>query len=171
VFPIEVLLLFLVAGNYKCLSLHLYLKHLLLAYSVVDMTTPSSDANPLIALFQSIGLTEAKAMEATKSPKSATVLRDVIEKHALTSRGLGDKPAGLIVTFAICISKASTGVEEEKRGLVLDGIVQGKLKTVDQVNGGFLHLRRLRIVFFRPSWPSGCKVRRDTSTAARREGI
>jgi hypothetical protein len=102
------------------------------------MMASNSEADSLTSLFQSIGLTEAKAKEATKSPKSAAILKDMIQKHDLGSRGVTDKQAGLIVTYAIHVSKSSEIVEDAKKELVLEGIVQGQLKSVDQVNGAFV---------------------------------
>ncbi|RDB22773.1 putative glutamine--tRNA ligase [Hypsizygus marmoreus] len=89
-------------------------------------------ADPLIPLFKSIGLSQAKAQEAVKSPKSAAILKDIIEKHSLLSRGLDEKQAGLVVTLAVTLAK-SEGVGEQERQYVISRIADGKLKSVDQV--------------------------------------
>src|SRR3954470_21263846 len=102
------------------------------------MATSTLDTAALTELFQSIGLSKPKATEAVKSPKSAAVLQDLIETHHLPSRGLGDKQAGLVLTYAIHLAKSASPAdvrEVEKERMVVDGIVGGQLKSVDQVNG------------------------------------
>lgn len=96
---------------------------------------PATD--PLIPLFTSIGLTKAKAVDAAKSPKNAAILKDIIETHpAVSQSGLDEKQAGLIVALAGAISKSS-GIGHDERKFVIDRILHGDLKSVDQVNGEF----------------------------------
>ncbi|KAF8897714.1 glutamine-tRNA ligase [Infundibulicybe gibba] len=93
--------------------------------------TPMAD--PSISLFKSIGLTEPKAAEAAKSPKNAAVLKDLIETHDLVSRVQSDeKQASLIVSLAGALVKSNV-VEQTKREYVIKKILDGGLKSVDQV--------------------------------------
>jgi glutaminyl-tRNA synthetase len=90
----------------------------------------------LIALFKSIGLSQSKAAEAAKSPKSAAVLRDIIDKHGLAERsgGVHEKQGGLIAALAIQIAKsAELGTDEQD--YIIRKILDDKLKSVDQVTG------------------------------------
>lgn len=94
---------------------------------------PSVDA--LVALFQSIGLPKPKAQEATKSPKSAAILKELVDTFpVLSTSGLDEKQATLVGATAIAISKSS-GVGKDEREYVITQIIAGDLKTVDQVNG------------------------------------
>lgn len=97
---------------------------------------PKSDpaADSLIPLFKTIGLTQAKAVEAAKSPKSAAVLQDIIEKHSLTARSPDEKQAGLLAALAVLVAKSDNTADTE-RAYVVDKILEGKLKSPDQVNG------------------------------------
>jgi glutaminyl-tRNA synthetase len=98
----------------------------------------SESIDELVSLFKSIGLSQAKAQEATKSPKNATSLKNVIESYpALSQNGLDEKQAGLVVVLAGALVK-STGVGREETELTISKIVCGKLKTVDQVTGDIL---------------------------------
>jgi glutaminyl-tRNA synthetase len=93
---------------------------------------PSSD--PMVILFKSMGLPKSKAVEANKNPKSAGALKDLIEKYNLVTAGLDEKRAVLVTAFAGNLSKAVTLGEDEKSFVVAD-ILDGKLKSVDQVSG------------------------------------
>ena len=99
-------------------------------------TVPSdTSADSLITVFKSIGLSQSKAAEAAKNSKSATVLKDIIERHALTEKSnLDEKQAGLLAAFAAQISKSERLGEAEK-AYVVGGILEGRLKSVDQVTG------------------------------------
>jgi hypothetical protein len=90
----------------------------------------SPETAAYIDLFKSIGLTQAKAAEAAKSAKSAALLQGLIERHSLTGR-VDEKQAGLIAALAV----QGTKIEEDERGYVVDAIIDGRLKSTDQVNG------------------------------------
>ncbi|KAJ6628790.1 tRNA synthetases class I, catalytic domain-containing protein [Mycena sp. CBHHK59/15] len=98
-------------------------------------TIPDAALDPLVILLQSIGLPQAKAIEAIKSPKIAAELKDIIDTYSLSTREpkLDDKQAGLIVALAGQLVK-SDSITEEKRSYVIHKILDAKLKTVDQVN-------------------------------------
>jgi len=99
-------------------------------------TDPNLDT--LIPLFRSIGLSQSKATEAAKSSKSAATLKSLIEKYRLAERdhdgGLQEKQAGLVAAFAVQIAK-SGGLGDGEETYVLDKILEGGLKSVDQVTG------------------------------------
>lgn len=109
------------------------------AYMATSKTDPT--LNPLVSLFKSLGLTQAKALEAAKSPKSAAVLQDLIEKHSLVGR-TDEKQASLVVALAGQLSK-SENVGEPERKYVIDKILEGDLKSVDQVTGMYESLSTL----------------------------
>jgi len=84
-----------------------------------------------IDLFKSIGLTQAKASEAAKSAKSAALLQGLIERHALTGGRIDEKQAGLVAALAVQGAK----IREAEQGYVINAIIDGRLKSTDQVNG------------------------------------
>lgn len=87
----------------------------------------------LIPLFKSIGLNQAKAAEAAKSPKTATVLEAIINDNHTVAAGLDEKRSGLIVALAGSLAKTD-GVDLPERDYVVNKILDGKLKSVDQVS-------------------------------------
>jgi glutaminyl-tRNA synthetase len=100
---------------------------------------PPKAANPaenteLIELFKSIGLTQSKAAEAAKSPKSAATLKEIIEKKRLVGKNLDEKSSVLLATVAVQSSKLGDG----EREYAVDSILDGRLKSTDQVAGMFL---------------------------------
>ncbi|KAJ7240299.1 tRNA synthetases class I, catalytic domain-containing protein [Mycena haematopus] len=96
-----------------------------------EKAAPAQD--PVVPLLISIGLSEAKAVEAAKSHKIAAELKDIIEAYGLhTKEKLDDKQAGLIVALAGTLVKYDK-IAEEGRAYVVGQIVNGHLKTVDQV--------------------------------------
>ena len=92
---------------------------------------PSADTAELIELFKSIGLTQSKAAEAAKSPKSAATLKDIIEKKQLAGKDLDEKTSVLLAAVAVQSSKLG----EDERGYAVDAILDGRLKSTDQVSG------------------------------------
>jgi glutaminyl-tRNA synthetase len=95
------------------------------------VTAISPEAAVYIELFKSIGLTQAKAAEAAKSAKSAALLQCLIERHKLTGGRIDEKQAGLVAALAVQSAK----IGEDERGYIVDAIIDGRLKTTDQVNG------------------------------------
>jgi len=92
-------------------------------------TLPETTA--YIDLFKSIGLTQAKASEAAKNAKSAALLQGLIERHVLTGGHIDEKQAGLVAALAVQGAK----IGEDERDHVVDAIIDGRLKSTDQVNG------------------------------------
>jgi glutaminyl-tRNA synthetase len=101
-------------------------------------TSPETAA--YIDLFKSIGLSQAKASEASKSAKGAALLQDLIERHALTGGRIDEKQAGLVAALAVQGAK----IGEDERGYVVHAIIDGRLKSTDQVNGASHHPRSSR---------------------------
>jgi glutaminyl-tRNA synthetase len=97
-------------------------------------TQPVTDAETtaLISLFESIGLTQTKASDAAKSPKIADPLKSLIEKNQLAGKPLEEKQAGLLVSFAPLAGRLKG---DEERDYVTGRIVDGSLRSVDQVTG------------------------------------
>ena len=96
----------------------------------------SADTAELVELFKSIGLTQSKAAEAAKSPKSATTLKDIIEKKQLAGKNLDEKTAVLLAAVAVQGSKLG----EDERGYAVDAILDGRLKSTDQVSGNCAYM-------------------------------
>jgi glutaminyl-tRNA synthetase len=100
----------------------------------------SPETAAYVDLFKSIGLTQAKAAEAAKSAKSAELLQGLIERYSLTGR-VDEKQAGLVAALAV----QGTKIGEDERGYVVNAIIDGRLKSTDQVNGASPSVR-LRII-------------------------
>ncbi|KAF9057963.1 tRNA synthetases class I, catalytic domain-containing protein [Panaeolus papilionaceus] len=93
---------------------------------------PNSD--PLVPLFKSIGLSQGKAVEAVKAPKSAAILKEIIEANPLVAAGLDEKTATLIGNLAVLLSKTANPIEANERDYVTSHVVNSNLKSVDQVS-------------------------------------
>jgi glutaminyl-tRNA synthetase len=94
------------------------------------LTTEEIDT--LATKFETIGLNQAKAKDAAKSPKIAEPLKHLVETFTLSERSVNDKQASLLVYFAPPSSKLAS---DQERGYIVDKIIDGKLKSTDQVNG------------------------------------
>lgn len=105
-------------------------------------TADKADSDSLVPLFQSIGLTKAKALEVIKAPKSAAILQDIVESNSSTLSNLDEKRATLVSNLAVVLAKAGA-VGTDERNYIVKTIAESKLKTVDQVTGGcayfFIH--------------------------------
>ena len=101
--------------------------------SMAPKPTPTTEEiETLAAKFEAIGLNQAKAKDAAKSPKIAEPLKHLVETFKLSERLVGDKQASLLVHFAPPSSKLAG---DQERGYIVDKIIDGKLKSTDQVNG------------------------------------
>ncbi|KAI0089139.1 glutaminyl-tRNA synthetase [Irpex rosettiformis] len=96
----------------------------------------SAETTELIELFKSIGLTQAKAAEAAKSPKNAATLKDIIEKKALVGKNLDEKTSVLLAAVAVQSSKLG----DLEREYAVDAILDGRLKSTDQVSAAVKYL-------------------------------
>jgi len=95
-------------------------------------TPTTEEVDVLAKKFEAIGLNQAKAKDSAKSPKIAAPLKHLVETFKLTERSINDKQASLLVHFAPPSSKLAG---DQERGYIVDRIVDGKLKSTDQVNG------------------------------------
>ena len=96
--------------------------------------TTDPDTDPLVLLFKSMGLTQAKALDAVKAPKSAAILKDIIESHRDAVTGLEEKRATLLANLAVLLLKAPSLAIDE-RDFVVQAVLDSKLKSVDQITG------------------------------------
>ncbi|KAF8969458.1 tRNA synthetases class I, catalytic domain-containing protein [Flammula alnicola] len=103
-----------------------------------------ANADPLVPLFQSMGLTQAKALEAIKAPKSAAILKEIIESNTDVVTGLDEKQATLVANLAVALSKAGAFGSGE-RDYVVKAITESKLKSVDQVTAAVKYLESHRL--------------------------
>lgn len=99
-------------------------------------TLTDAEIAPLVELFKSIGLNEAKATDSAKSPKISEPLKSLIEQNGLSGKPLEEKQAILIVSFATLAGKLGS---DEERSYVVKRIQDGSLKSVDQVSGEHIH--------------------------------
>lgn len=96
----------------------------------------AGNTTELIELFKTLGLPQSKAAEAAKNPKSAGILKELVEVpgyNIATKKPYDEKRAVLVSAMAGLLAKSDLGVGE--REYVVDRIDDGKLKTVDQVTG------------------------------------
>lgn len=85
----------------------------------------------LISSFKALGLPEAKAVEAAKSPKNAASLKALIDQADLTKANLDEKKAFLILSLSIAASK----LDDDARLHVAGAVVDGRLKSAEQLSG------------------------------------
>lgn len=92
------------------------------------------EVSKLIALFQqAIGFTEAKATETCKNAKNAAALRDLIQQNNLAERSLDDKKGSLLNHLAV----QGSSLENTGRSYIVEAVLDGRLKSTDQVTGIF----------------------------------
>ncbi|RPD66742.1 glutaminyl-tRNA synthetase [Lentinus tigrinus ALCF2SS1-7] len=96
----------------------------------------SPETAELVELFKKIGLTQSKAAEAAKSPKSAATLKGIIQSHDLVSKNLDEKQAVLLAALAVQGSKLG----DAERSYAVSAILDGRLKTTDQVSEAVKYL-------------------------------
>ena len=106
------------------------------------MAPKASDAAEtaeLVELFKKIGLTQSKAAEAAKSAKSAANLRAIIEERDLTNCAppLEEKQAVLLAALAV---QSAGKIEDAERNYAVGAVLDGRLKSTDQVAGEFICL-------------------------------
>jgi glutaminyl-tRNA synthetase len=94
-----------------------------------------ASTGPMVEQFKALGLSQAKATEAAKSPKSAGILKTFIEDpvYELVGKTLDEKAATLVSAFAIQLAKTDLG--EAERRYVIDAVQSGRLKSTDQISG------------------------------------
>lgn len=99
-----------------------------------------------ISAFKTIGLSDAKALEVARAPKQAAILKSLIDQsdadagldlRAAHTRGeLDEKKSALVLS--LCVASASAAkLTEEGRKYALRAILDGRLKSNEQVSGAF----------------------------------
>ena len=84
-----------------------------------------------ITLFKTISLNETKALETVRNSKTTSALQELIDRNNLASKSLEEKQANLVLHLALQGSR----LDPEKRDFIVGTIVDGRLKTNDQVTG------------------------------------
>jgi glutaminyl-tRNA synthetase len=135
--------------------------------SKFDPSDPAVAA--LITQFQSIGLTEAKATDVARNSKNAATLSELIEKNQLATKAIDSKRGALLTTLAVSVSGGQLGQSE--RDYATGAIVDGRLKTTEQVAGAISHLGPSEQVSFVCHSFSRCKVPFCASWSYQRHGV
>ncbi|KZT53301.1 putative glutamine-tRNA ligase [Calocera cornea HHB12733] len=91
---------------------------------------------PLIALFESLGLSTPKAVEAAKAPKTAAALKEIIISQHLEGKRLDEKRAALIVSLAGVGAKLG----QEEKAYAVRKVEEGKLERADQLAAAVKYL-------------------------------
>jgi glutaminyl-tRNA synthetase len=93
---------------------------------------PNSPENAsLISLFESLGLTSNAATNLVRTPKSAAPFKALIDDYNLSGKSFDEKQAAALVKLSATGGK----LQPPERGYVVDKIVNGALKSPDQVTG------------------------------------
>ncbi|KAL0949344.1 hypothetical protein HGRIS_009414 [Hohenbuehelia grisea] len=115
------------------------------------------DQQALLPLFKQIGLPDVKAYEAAKSPKGALALKEIIERNNLTEKNVEERHAVIIAALAGQLAKGP-GVGASEEAYVVDRILDGKLKTVDQVNAAVKYSETHRVPINDTEFDQECGV-------------
>ncbi|PWN53776.1 putative glutamine-tRNA ligase [Violaceomyces palustris] len=94
----------------------------------VDVNDPA--VKSLLELFATISLTGPKALETVKNKKFSNAIADAIKSNGLSDKGLDTKSSALVVTAAT----SCADLEPTKRDYVIQRVLDGSLKTTDQIN-------------------------------------
>ncbi|GJJ07401.1 hypothetical protein Clacol_001603 [Clathrus columnatus] len=120
--------------------------------SKFDIKDPNVQS--LLSLFQAIGLSSTKATETVRNQKSASSLKDLIDRSDLTSAGLGEKQSNFVLQVALQGSKLGT-VQQD---YIVKYIVAGKLKSSDQVSAAVTYLEKHPLPVGENDFESECGV-------------
>jgi hypothetical protein len=93
----------------------------------------------LITSFKQFGLNDNKAVEAAKNPKNASSLKSLIDHFDLENKQLDDKLVTLIATLSGAVGK----LEDEPRFYAGQAVLDGRLKTSEQISGSIVSSERL----------------------------
>lgn len=85
----------------------------------------------LISLFSSLGLSNNAAVNLVRTPKQSAPFKALIDDYDLAGKTFDDKQAAALVKLSATGGKLSG----EDRGFVVKKIVDGSLKSPDQVTG------------------------------------
>lgn len=106
-----------------------------IAFKDMSKPDPAISNAELASLFTKIGLTKARAEEAIKSPKSAAILKEIIESNPGIA-SVGENKIALLPSLSVALSK-STGIDLDRRDYAVKAILDSKLTTLDQISGIF----------------------------------
>ncbi|KAF8528937.1 glutaminyl-tRNA synthetase [Hysterangium stoloniferum] len=90
----------------------------------------------IISLFQSINLSQTKAVETARNSKNTSSLKELIDRNDLIAKELEEKQANSILQLAV----QGTRIDLEQQDIIVTNIVNGKLKTSDQVTAAVKYL-------------------------------
>ncbi|KAE8219666.1 hypothetical protein CF319_g6681 [Tilletia indica] len=110
-----------------------------MAPAKVDTSDPAVAS--LLDLFaSSLSLTGPKAIDIVRQPKQATALEEAIKTHNLNTLSTPlDAKTGALVVSAVT-SSGGSGLNEEKRKYVVQRVLDGSLRTTDQVTAALKYL-------------------------------
>jgi glutaminyl-tRNA synthetase len=97
----------------------------------------SPELEALCAFFKSCGLSAVRSEETVRG-KIAAAAKALFSVNQLDTKNLSDKQ-GL---FALQVAKDGGKLSEESRNYAIEAIVDGRLKTPDQVTGESTQVRR-----------------------------
>ncbi|KIJ56598.1 hypothetical protein M422DRAFT_148933 [Sphaerobolus stellatus SS14] len=117
-----------------------------------DLNDPAVLAT--ITLFKSISLNETKSLETVRNSKTTAALQELIDRNDLTSKNIEEKQANLILHLALQGSK----LDPEKQDFVVAAIVDGRLKTNDQVTAAIKYLEDRTLPVDETEFCSECGV-------------
>lgn len=85
----------------------------------------------LISLFSSLGLSKNAAENLVRAPKQSAPFKALIDDYDLAGKTFDDKQAAALVKLSAIGGK----LQSPERGFVVSKIVDGSLKSPDQVTG------------------------------------
>lgn len=91
----------------------------------------SPEAQELTALFVKVGLSQKAAVDLVRQPKSAAPFKALIEEFQLATSPVDEKTAGTLVKLSASAGKLGPA----ERGHAVERVLQGDVKTPDQVTG------------------------------------
>ncbi|KAF8592448.1 glutamine-tRNA ligase [Ramaria rubella] len=89
-----------------------------------------------VSLFRSIGVTQTKATEAVRNPKTAMSLKELIDRNDLTSKRLEEKQGNIILQLVT----QGTKIGLEERDYIVQAVVDSRLKSNEQVTVAIKYL-------------------------------
>lgn len=95
----------------------------------VDLKDPA--VAKLVELFATISLTGSRATETLSNPKHAAAVENAITELDLSSKAIDAKASALIVAA----TSPKSNLDKPKRDYLVGRILDGSLKSTDQVNG------------------------------------
>lgn len=94
-----------------------------------DLNSP--EVKELVELFTKVGLTYKASTDLVRQPKSATPFKALVEDFQLANESHDEKTASNLVKLSAGCAK----LEQGEKGYAVQKILNGDLKTADQVAG------------------------------------